>query len=377
MNREEFLDRLSHSRAEVIDQDGKIHIGRDLFARGSAKRNSEVRVIETDRTEEVYVDFIAAVLGGGTIITGKQVPATIEPGSHYVSYTSGSTGQPKAIAHPVEHFISPAEAFLNAHGVNDRDTFYNIMPHNISVSLTFGMFPLLMAHGRIIIDKFNPFTTAARLHESRATMMTLPPGAYSVLARGKDWNSVRLDRMRFCLSGSNFVRPGYFEDIRSKGGVPLNGYGATEVPGNCTAYPHPEYLGKEWYPGLQYKVTDKGELALKWDSQPDYWLSGDMVEQDPVHGIKIVGRKHNMFKYLERKIYPEAIENLIKSKISTITECLVKLEDDRLVLLYEGTADVNRIRGELAQIYPSEVLPKRIQEVVGLPRTPLGKLVRT
>jgi acyl-coenzyme A synthetase/AMP-(fatty) acid ligase len=109
----------------------------------------------------------------------------------------------------------------------------------------------------------------------------------------------------------------------------------------------------------------------------DFWISGDLVEVDPEHGIKIVGRLNNMFKYMERKVFPEVYENLIKSKIPTVTECLVKMENDRLALLFEGDASVDVIRAELGQIVPQEMIPKRIQQVIGLPRTPLGKLVRS
>jgi len=377
MNREEFLDKLSNSSAEIIDIDGKSHRGRDLFAQASAKKNSDIKLVNTDRGEVLLVEYLAAVLGGGCIVTGPRIPDNIPQGSNWVSYTSGSTGEPKAIAHPFEHFISPSVAMYNTHGVKDLDTFFNIMPTNIGVCLTLGTFPLLLAGGRVIFEKFNPFTTPAKMTASKLTMMTLPPGAYAVLSRQKEWSNVSLERGRFILSGSNFVRPGYFEDVKSKGGIPLNGYGTTEVPGNCTAYPHPDYLGKNWYPGIQYKVMEDGQLAIKWDNQPDFWISGDLVEEDPVHGIKIIGRLNNMFKYLDRKVYPEVYENHVKNKMPGITECILKLEDDKIALLYEGTANDKDIRDELGQIIPKEMLPKRIQQVVGLPRTALGKLVRS
>ncbi len=377
MNREEFLDKLSNSSAEVIDIDGNSHRGRDLFAKAAAKKNSDIKLVNTDRAEVLLVEYLAAVLGGGCVVTGPRIPDYIPQGSHWVSYTSGSTGEPKAIAHPVEHFISPSVAMYKTHGVRDLDTFFNIMPTNISVTLTLGTFPLLLAGGRVIFEKFNPFTTPAKMTQSKLTMMTLPPGAYAVISRTKEWADVSLERGRFILSGSNFVRPGYFDDIKSKGGVPLNGYGTTEVPGNCTAYPHQDYLGKNWYPGIQYKVMDDGQLAVKWDSQPDFWVSGDLVEEDPEHGIKIIGRLNNMFKHLERKVYPEVYENHVKQKMPGVTDCICKLEDDKLVLLYEGTANDQDIRDELGQIIPKEMLPKRIQQVQGLPRTALGKLVRS
>ena len=378
MNREEFIDRLSESKSNVVDYDGKIWKAKDLFDLAYRTRYSDVKLSTTDNPVELFVDLIGAVLGGGTVVAGKKLPSTpIPEDCQWVSFTSGSTGEPKAIAHKIENLIAPTEVLWRVHGVNENDTFFNIIPTVTCITLTMGIMPMLLGNGTAYCEKFNPYTTPAKFNQVKPTMMTLPPGAYSAIRRTKEWQDVKLDRMRYCLSGSNFVAPGYFDDIKSKGGVPLNGYGSTEIPGNCTAYPHSDYLGKEWYPGVEWKVTDDNQLALKWAHMEDFWISGDLVEVDPEHGIKIVGRLNNMFKYMERKVFPEVYENLIKSKIPTVTECLVKMENDRLVLLFEGEADVDVIRGELGQIVPQEMIPKRIQQVIGLPRTPLGKLVRS
>jgi acyl-coenzyme A synthetase/AMP-(fatty) acid ligase len=367
----EVLDKLSQSRSKIIDQDGNVVTAVELFDRAVKSKHSDVRLFTSDRAEDLYVGILAAVLGGGTLVRGPVMPETLPEGQwHWIGHTSGSTGKPKWVGQTFATLIQPAQAFAQVHELTAEDTFFNFMPL-IAENFTFGMMANILSDANIKINKFNPFTTTKALVEYSPTVAIIPPGPYTVLRKGKDWAEAELPGLRMCLTGSNFVVPGYFEDLKSKGANPFNGFGCTEVPGNCTAYPHPDYLGKEWYPGCDYKIED-GCLHLRWQGM-EYWNTGDLVEFDDVHGVKIVGRRDNQFKYLDNKIQPEPMEILVKTQLN-LNEAMVKLEDDTLVMYYEGQGDPVEIRKLLSQHFP--IVPRKIQAVEQLPRNPLGKLVR-
>jgi acyl-coenzyme A synthetase/AMP-(fatty) acid ligase len=371
MTKQEFLEKLSWSRSEIVDQDGNVHKASQLFDRAIKAKHNSIKLFTSDRAEDLYVEILAAAMGEGTLVRGPVMPDKLPEGRwHWISHTSGSTGKPKWVGHTFETLMQPAMGFAQAHNVTDKDTFFNLMPL-ISENTTFGMMASIINGGRVVINKFNPFTTTKAFVDCRPTLTTLAPGPYSVLRRGKDWVGAEFPGLRVSISGSNFVYPGYFEDMASKGATAYNGFGCTEVPGNCTAYQHPDYLGKEWYSGCEYKI-EEGLLLLRWQDM-EWWNTGDLAEFDDVHGVKIVGRRDNQFKYLDNKIQPEPMETLVKHQFK-LNEAMVKLEGDDLVMYYEGSADTNEMRKLLEQHFL--IVPRKIQAVEQLPRNPLGKLVR-
>jgi len=371
MSTDEVLEKLSQSRSKIIDQDGNVHTARQLFDRAVKSKHSDIKLLTSDRTEDFYVEFLAAVLGGGTLVRSSVMPDALPDGQwHWIGHTSGSTGKPKWIGQTFDTLIQPAQEVARVHKFTEDDRCFNFLP-TISENLTFCMMANILNGGTIIINKFNPFATTKALAESDPTLLLLPPGPYTVLQKSKDWALAEFPNLRVCLTGANFAVPGYFEDMRSKGATSFNAYGTTEVPGICTTYPHPDYLGKEWYSGCDYKIED-GCLHLRWQGM-EYWNSGDLAEFDDVHGVKLIGRRDNQFKYLDKKIQPEPMEMLVKEQLN-VTEAMVKLEDNNLVMYYEGQGDPVEIRRLLSQHFP--IVPRKIQAVDQLPRTPLGKLVR-
>ena len=368
---DEVLEKLSQSRSKIIDQDGNILTAIELFDRAVKSKHSDIKLLTSDRAEDFYVEILAAVLGGGTLVRSSVMPDNLPKGHwHWIGHTSGSTGKPKWIGQTFATLIQPAVAVAQVHSFTEADRCFSFLP-TISENLTFCMLAPILTGATVTINKFNPFTTTKALVENNPTLAIIPPGPYSVLRKSKDWASAKFPNLRVCITGANFAVPGYFEDMTGKGANPFNAYGTTEMPGLCTTYPHTDYLGKDWHPGCDYKIKD-GCLHLRWQGM-EYWNSGDMVEFDDIHGIKITGRRDNQFKYLDKKIQPELMETLVKSQLN-VTEAVVKLEDNNLVMYYEGQGDPIEIRKLLAQHFP--IVPRKIQAVDQLPRTPLGKLVR-
>jgi acyl-coenzyme A synthetase/AMP-(fatty) acid ligase len=103
----------------------------------------------------------------------------------------------------------------------------------------------------------------------------------------------------------------------------------------------------------------------------DWWQSGDLVEVDPVHGPKLLGRKDNQFKYKDFKVVPESFE-LIAKELDGVNEAMLKLED-HLVMYYEGEAQPSDIE-DILNSRNTCFMPKKIIKVESLPRTALGKL---
>jgi len=372
MNKEEFIDKLFHSRAVFVDWDNKEYLVSDLINRAWKERHDTVRLTETVNQVEYFVELMRAVLGGGYLIRGNQMPDT-KPAGTYSSCTSGSTGRPKLISHNLENFIAPSVAMSTTENMDESSTFLAYLPTSTNAIFGVGMMPVAITNGRCVFKKFNPYQVVNEINKYRPTHATMPPGIYNPTKLTKEWKNADLSSFKYLMSGSNFTVPGFFEDVRSKGGKPFHGYGTTEMPAIMNSYPDSEqHLGQVWYPGAEWKSVD-GELWCRWNHM-EWWQSGDTIEVDPVHGPRITGRKDNQFKYRDFKIVPESYE-LTARQHELVTDAMLKLEN-HLVLYYEGTASPAEVEDLLAQHNPKEIMPRQFIKVNALPRSNLGKLDR-
>lgn len=372
MNRQEFIDKLFDSTAVFVDWDDTEYVVRDLMNRAYKKQHDTIKLTETINQVEYFVELMSAVLGGGYLIRGNTLPETT-PNGTYSSYTSGSTGRPKLISHNIENFIAPSVGMGTVEKMDDASTFLAYLPTSTNAVFGVGMMPAALNNSRVVFKKFNPYQTVNEIHKYRPTHTTLPPGVYMPVSKTKEWKNADLSSLKYVLSGSNFTARGFFEDIKSKGGLPVHGYGTTEMPAIMCAYHGSEkHLGQTWYPGAEWKAVD-GELWCRW-SHMEWWQSGDMIEVDPVHGPRITGRRDNQFKYRDFKIVPESYE-LTARQHELVVDAMLKLEN-HLVLYYEGTASPAEVEDLLSQYNSKETMPRQFIKVNALPRSNLGKLDR-
>jgi len=372
MNKEEFIDKLFHSCAVFVDWDDKEYLVSDLMNRAWKERHDTVQLTETVNQVEYFVELMRAVLGGGYLIRGNQMPDT-KPAGTYSSCTSGSTGRPKLISHNLENFIAPSVAMSTTENMDESSTFLAYLPTSTNAIFGVGMMPVAITNGRCVFKKFNPYQVVNEINKYRPTHATMPPGIYNPTKLTKEWKNADLSSFKYLMSGSNFTVPGFFEDVRSKGGKPFHGYGTTEIPAIMNSYPDSEqHLGQVWYPGAEWKSVD-GELWCRWNHM-EWWQSGDTIEVDPVHGPRITGRKDNQFKYRDFKIVPESYE-LTARQHELVVDAMLKLEN-HLVLYYEGTASPAEVEDLLAKHNPKEIMPRQFIKVNALPRSNLGKLDR-
>lgn len=372
MNRHEFLEILFNSHGVVIDWDNKEHTFKDLMDRANKNKHNKVVLTQQERPEELFVEYMSAVLGGGTLVLSKTKPKT-KPQGDYVSFTSGTTGEPKAIVHTLENFIAPATGLVSRTNFNNRSVYVNHFPVATNAVIGAALFPVALSESKLVLKKFNPFKMVAELNELMPTHVTILPRMYTAIRNTKGWDSCDLSNAETVITGASSPIHGFFDAIRNRGGRPHNCYGTTEMPAIMNANPESEtHLGHHWFPGAEWKVDD-GELCIRWNHL-DWQHTGDMVEVDSVLGPKIIGRKDNQFKYRDFRVVPESYETIAKQH-NQVNDALLRLED-HLVLYYEGDATAADLESMLLKYNDKEMMPRRIVRVQALPRTPLGKVAR-
>jgi non-ribosomal peptide synthetase component F len=162
--------------------------------------------------------------------------ALVEPQKPaYVTFTSGSTGEPKGVVTnhvPLVHFIS---WHVREHGLSGADHFSLLsgLSHDPIYRDIFT--PLSIGASLHIPDQstiFNPVDLVEWLSQHDITVAHLTPAMGDVIAAGAESESVSLPRLRFLFWGGDALSEGMCRRMRkaAPNAQQVNFYGATETP---------------------------------------------------------------------------------------------------------------------------------------------------
>ncbi len=291
----------------------------DLTARTEARL-----VLDVDRVREAFSEGLPAPVEG-----------VIEREGGVRFWTSGSTGDRKAVTVPARILDQQIASHGPVLAISEADTLVSYLPWNHAFG---GVLELLCglcagAEIRILGGTFDPAVLAeALLLVERPWLFTVPKAlsALAASARGQ----TALSRLRGGIVGGAPIDRRLC-DLLTEFAVPLRvGYGQTECgPGVTLGEPgvfFPGYLGRPL--GCAVRLTDTGELVV---AGPNVVLptlgheraTGDLVESDGEGGYLFRGRCADGWKWSNgRQFSPE----LVTSTIATDT-CLLKAAGDAVV----------------------------------------------
>ncbi|GLW28288.1 cyclohexanecarboxylate-CoA ligase [Actinoplanes regularis] len=145
-----------------------------------------------------------------------------------VLFTSGTTGEPKAVLHTANTLLAGAAPVVNEDKLGAGDVSYN--PHNLThiFGITTGLaFPLLSGGSAVLLDTWSPVRAAQIIRDTRVTVFSGAAIFLEAVFRVAD----DLSSLRMVCCGAAPVPPKLVREIHAKLGVPLRaGWGMTEVP---------------------------------------------------------------------------------------------------------------------------------------------------
>lgn len=270
-----------------------------------------------------------------------------------ITFTSGSTGEPKGIVHAAESFLGCAGAFNRQAGITAADRFFNVMPMYYMAGIFNGILAPLHAGAPVVIDAAFGTATAMRfwplLRANAITAMWLSPAMLSLAVRLDRTDKSVPEGFRRLFVGTGAMAKADAEAFNAVYGMaPLQSYGLSEL--------------------LYISVDDADAPAFGTVGKP---LSGIDIAFDPL-GRLTIGSPHAFLGYLTEAGI-EAPEPVF------VTSDLAELDDGRLSIL--GRSDDIIVRGGV-NINPIEletllapVFVGRGFCVVGLPDQTLGQRV--
>jgi fatty-acyl-CoA synthase len=331
-----------------------------------------------------------------------------------ICYTGGTTGRPKGAV------LTHGSVFWNAvntiagWGLRENDVAPIFTPLFHTGGLNVLLLPLLAMGGTgVLAAAFDPEKAFRIIRRCRATYVFMVPSMFRMMMESPRWDKEKFRSVRAFVTGGAPCPRNIFEAFAAKRKSFRMGYGLTEAgPNNFHIDPAValEHFGSVGTPlpfvqarietddGREAGPDEHGELLLGgghvfggyWN-RPDEtaavfsgrWLrTGDLARRDAEGRYFIVGRRKEMFISGGENVFPVEVEEVILRHPAVYEAAVVGILDEKwgevgraVVSLKKGARlSPEDLRTFLRERLAHYKVPKQIEIVDELPKTPAGKI---
>ncbi len=351
----------------------------------------------------------------GRVPAGLGAPA---PGDlAVVMFTSGSSGQPKAVMHTHQALVCKALAMVAVHELTPDDVVLMPAPLAHVSGLQNGVFvPGAAGMGSVFMAKWDPAVALDLIDRERVTFMVGPPTFFISLLNAPGFTPERVASLRLISSGGSGVTPAFVESASEALGARVKRtYGSTESPTTTTSGPDDPVerdretdgrpmgemelrisdpasgderatgeVGEVWCRGPEVSVGYLDQAATDAAFAPGGWYrSGDLGFVDGDGWLTITGRMKDIIIRGGENISAAEVEAVLEAHPAVQQAVAVGYPDERLgqrvcaFVVANGTFDLAVCREWMeAQGVTRFKWPERIEQVDSLPLLAAGKVDR-
>jgi long-chain acyl-CoA synthetase len=332
-----------------------------------------------------------------------------------ILYTSGTTGRPKGVALSHANLASNARSAAGLYEL-DRDAWaLSVLPLSHSYGLTVMNAGNILGTKGVLLRWFNPEGVLETIQRYRVQSMAGVPTMYVYLLNYPDAGRFDTSSMRSWGSGAAPLPLEIVEPFERKfGGKLMEGYGLTEASPVVSAHrlSGVRKLGSvgQPIPGVQVAILDDDDRALPtgdlgevcvrgpnvmvgYYRMPEEtartlrngWLhTGDIGRLDSDGFLYIVERKKDLIIRGGFNIYPREVEEVLYAHPAVAEAAVVGMRDPLMgedvlafvVLKLGQEASAEAILAFCQERLAKYKCPKQVRFVDGLPKSPIGKILR-
>lgn len=281
-------------------------------------------------TEEQVRHATAAVR---PLSDGKQpAPSTLPRRTARVTFTSGSTGQPKGVCLSAEHMLTVAASVVEAVGAEHAGRHLALLPPGVLLETVAGFFPTMLAGGTYVCppqaeaglaDPFQPdfAAMADAIARCRASSLILVPEYLAGIVTVMERSGLRLPRLTLVAIGGARVPIDLLHRARAVGLPVRQGYGLTECGSVVSLESEDEGVpGSAGRPlgHMRVRIAPDGEILLDGDMflgtvgeprEAGPLATGDIGRIDEQGRLWVEGRKSALIvTSFGRNVSPEWVE---------------------------------------------------------------------
>lgn len=344
-------------------------------------------------------------------------------------FTSGTTGEPKMVAHdftyPLGHIITAS--FW--HNLHDDSLHLTLADTGWGKAVWGKLYGQWIAGANVFVydfEKFEPVDVLHMIHNYGITSFCAPPTVFRFLIR-EDLSKFDLSTLKYCTIAGEALNPSVYEEWLKLTGIKLmEGFGQTETTLTIATYPwlepKPGSMGKK---GPEYEIDlvtpdgrqaedgEHGEIIIHTDGHrplglfkeylhdPELTLkahhdgiyqTGDVAWRDEDGYYWFVGRKDDVIKSSGYRIGPFEVESALMTH-PAVVECaitgvpdeirgqvvkatIVLAPDYRQRAVDDKEALIKEIQNHVKRTTAPYKYPRVVEFVDELPKTISGKIRR-
>ena len=360
---------------------------------------------------------LAEAIAGRASAAGL-VPVAMDPDEIFrMAFTSGTTGNPKAVIHSHETTLSAARIQNLDLGVGPQDVLLLYLPLGLNWGYLALLQTLIAGARAVLLDRFSATGALALIESERVTCIPTAPAAIIELLDAPDLERTDLSSLRQVVSGGASCPVETIREFRARmPGDFIELYGMLESGFHSYTRPDddPEAAsGTVGRPatGLGLRILDDanrdvgpgetGEIAgrgpsihLGYHNNPaanaaaftaDGWFrTGDIGYVDGKGNLVISGRSKELVNRGGKKFHPREIEEILYASPKVLHAAIVGMPDPRLgernCLCVVPRRGQDVTLEEMIALLDGRVatykLPEALELFEELPFTPTGKLQR-
>ena len=336
----------------------------ERMVRGLRPSLPRLRVVaSTDAAAGPDTVSLAGAIAGRRSASGL-VPVAMDPDEIFrMAFTSGTTGNPKAVIHSHETTLSAARIQNLDLGVGEEDVLLLYLPLGLNWGYLALLQTLIAGARAVLLDRFSAGRALALIEAERVTNIPTAPAAIIELLDAPELDRTDLSSLRQVVSGGASCPVETIREFRARmPGDFIELYGMLESGFHSYTRPgdDPEAAsGTVGWPatGLGLRILDDanrdvapgetGEIAGRGPSihlgyhrnpaanaaafTPDGWFrTGDIGYVDGNGNLVISGRSKELVNRGGKKFHPREIEEILYASPKILHAAVVGMPDARL-----------------------------------------------
>ncbi|WP_370226843.1 class I adenylate-forming enzyme family protein [Pararhodobacter marinus] len=342
-------------------------------------------------------------------------PAEIdETAPWYVLFTSGTTGNPKAVIQTARMVVANAMNIAQCMRLTSEDRTLNYLPLFHTGGINLFTMPLFLWGGcTTVLRKFDAPDLVALIGQGAVTQFFGVPAIYQALM-AMDLSGVDLGSLRGWACGGAALPEATIQHFAERGALICNGFGMTEtgptgflldrdaVLRKIGSVGKPQFMTEARLDGVPDGEPGTGEIQLRGPTvTPGYldnpeatraaftadgWLrSGDVATRDDEGFYRIVDRIKDMYISGGENVYPAEVEKVLITHPDILDAAVIGVPDTRwgetgvafLIARNGSLPGPQDLSDWLRQRLAGYKLPRAFHAVDDFPRTAAGKIRKT